>query len=73
MHRTPFRFSELHNSHFLHGCSPHKLNHENRDMGGGQETEDYLEWPNKHDSCNMSLDTGIDIIKSWKYILCCLN
>ena len=50
MHRTLFHFSELHNSHFLHGnllCSPHKLNQKKRtDTGGGPETKDYnLEWP----------------------------
>ena len=36
--------------------------------------------PEQHDmmrgmihSCNMSLDTGADIVESWKYILCSLN
>ena len=48
MHRTPFRFSELHNSHFLHGSNCVVLI--NRIMKKETRVEDQklkinLEWP----------------------------
>ena len=49
VHRTLFRFSELHNSHFLHrnsSCSPHKLNHEKQTWAEDQKLKINLEWPN---------------------------
>ena len=51
MHRTPFRFSELHNNHFLHRNShkqfgsPHKLNHENQMQAEHQKIKINLELP----------------------------
>ena len=51
MDRTLFCFSELHNSHFLHGNtrkqlhSPHKLNHEEQTRVEDQKLKINLVWP----------------------------
>ena len=50
--RTLFYFSELHNSHFVHGSShkqllsPYKLNHEKQTWVEDQKLNINLEWPN---------------------------